>query len=318
MASVKISEITLPEHYVRGQIKSKHVQDLLDVVATHNGVAAWSDLVGKKTVQWPFPEIEIGKNLTPKPDKIKKEKGDKTKAPKLKKWFPFELIDGAHRLTVAKRLKMKEIDAITRGIDNAGARYLHQYKTNVGHGLRLDKDARDNAIRTLAKVFSISQKELVKETGLDVSSVSRIINSRQRKEGPRSAPSKPRANVTYTATDAEAISTASPAPSGSMTVEGFIDRLQGITREFPKLQAAVLAFLVANTPKSKLPKLGEFAGLVRAIADTFDDATKPESQPAPATPPVIVHPVSQIKFPPTQPATTVETPDKTGDQPKVS
>lgn len=285
MATVKINEITFPEHYVRGTVKSKHVQDLLDVVASHNGVGAWSDLIGKKTIQWPFPEIEIGKNLTPKPDKAKK--GEK-KGKNNKKWFPFELIDGGHRLTVAKRLKLKEIDAITRNIDNPGARFLHQYKTNVGHGLRLDKDARDNAIRTLAKVFNVSQKELVKETGLDVSSVSRIINSRQRKDGPR-APATPRA-LPIPSTGADIDSTESSSRGNvnineGMTVEGFIDRLQGLTKEFKRLQAPLLAFLVANTPKSKLPKLAEFAGLVREISETFDDATKAESQPtAPASP----------------------------------
>ena len=276
MALIKISDITLPEHYVRGTVKSKHVSDLLDVVATHNGVATWADLIGKKTIQWPFPEIDIGKNLTPKPEKVAKKKGEKVTKPKGKKWFPFELIDGAHRLAVAKRLKRKEIEAITRGIDDPGARYMHQYKTNVGHGLRLDKDARDNAIRTLAKVFNVSQKELVKETGLDVSSVSRIINARQRKEGPRAKPSRQGPTVTTIEAPTESTTT----ESGSMTVEGFIDRLQGIVREFPKLQAPLLAYLISHTPKSKLTKLNEFAGLVRAIGETFDDATKSESHPA--------------------------------------
>jgi len=282
MATIKISEIVLPEHYIRESIKSKYVQDLLDVVATHNGVTSWSELVGKKTIQWPFPEIEIGKNLTPKPEKKPKVKGEKTKDVKAKKWFPFELIDGAHRLQVAKKLKKKEIDAITRNIDNPGARFLHQYKTNVGHGLRLDKDARDNAIRTAAKVFSFTQKQLVQETGLDVSSVSRIINSRQRKEGPRSKPRRNEPIIDTLIDTAENIpslkDTAEPA---SMTVEGFLDRLQGLVREFPKLQAPILSYLITNTPKSKFDKLKEFAGLIRSISNTFDDAIKPESQPAP-------------------------------------
>ena len=275
MAQVKVNEIVLPEHYIREGIRGKHVNDLLDVVCLANGVTDHKELIGKK-IDWPFPEIEIAKNLTPKPEKPKKKKGEKAskvKGAKTKKWFPFEIIDGGHRWTVAKRLKMKEISAVTKSIDEPGDRFLQQYRTNVGHGLRLDKDARDNAIRILSTVFKKSQKEIVQETGLDVSSISRIISSKQRKEGPRKKAKK---------RDTEPLAESGKSSIDGMTVAGFLERLQILTDEFPKLSASILAHLVTNVPKSKHDKLKDFAGKVRDIAAVMDDATKPENQAVPA------------------------------------
>lgn len=279
MASIKVNEITLPEHYVRDQVKSSHVNDLLDVVASANGVKDWKELIGKK-IDWPFDPIDIGKNLAPKPEPAKKGE-KKPKGEKPKRWFPFEIIDGAHRWTVAKRLRLKDIDATTRTIDNPADRFMHQYRTNVSHGLRLDKDTRDNAVRIMVNVYKMGVKEVAKEAGIAMSSVSRIANSKQRKTEPRKKAAR---NPKKGQIIGSQPSTGNGVADG-MTVEGFLERLQTLAGEFHRLQAPILSYLVTNISKDHYPDLKEFAGKVRAIAETLDDAMKPESQPKPETQP---------------------------------
>ena len=65
MASIKITEIAMPEHYVRGKIISKNVTDLMNVVVAANGhlfsekdETDWRKLIGKK-IKWPFQPCKI-------------------------------------------------------------------------------------------------------------------------------------------------------------------------------------------------------------------------------------------------------------------
>ena len=178
MPKIKINEIQLPEHYIRGSVENKNVKDLLNIVLTHNNVGDIGELKKDQEIVWPFPPIEIAKNLSKKPEKEKGKKKSKGE----KKWFAYEILDGVTRWTVAKKLKLKEIDATVKGIDDPKDRFVHQYTTNVGHGLRLDKDARDNAIRLLSSVYKLTGKAIAKECGLDEGSVSRILKNKQRGE----------------------------------------------------------------------------------------------------------------------------------------
>lgn len=256
MATVKINQIAMPPHYLREKIKTVYVNELLTDLALINGVEDWHELIpakGKKIkVEWPFPPIEVARNekqvLSPT-EKGQKPSDVKKKLKTTKKYFPYELIDGIHRMTVARRIKMKELPATIKQITDPAERFLEQYKTNGGpRGLRLDKDDRDNAIRLMSKEFNISQKKLVEITGLDQTSISRIIAVKQRKEGPRKSSSK------KDSSDDSVIATSSEKPSATMTPEGFLTRLQICCSELPKLKSGIVAELnqVANEKGLKL------------------------------------------------------------------
>jgi len=48
--------------------------------------------------------------------------------------------------------------------------------------IRVNQDERDAAIRILNKKYGVPQKRLAQSAGLDISSISRILASKQRKE----------------------------------------------------------------------------------------------------------------------------------------
>jgi hypothetical protein len=271
MATVKLKDIAMPPHYLRAKIKASYVGELLTDLCLINGVKDWHELLPKKEktektdkdgkpifktitpkLDWPFPPIEVARNeklVLPTAEKGSKpsETKKKLKVSK-KKYFPYELIDGVHRQAVARRLKMKEISATVKSITNPADRFLEQYKTNAGpRGIRLDKDDRDNAIRIMSRDFNVSQKKLVELTGLDQTSISRIIAAKQRKEGPRKPPTKKEESG-----DSSPFSENQSKPSASsearMSVEGLLERLQICASDFPKLKSSFITLLdqVAN------------------------------------------------------------------------
>jgi hypothetical protein len=235
---VKLSDVTLPKHYIRGKaVISKQVDNLMAIVAGHNGVKPeeWKKLVGKKSIEWPFPALDIS---PVKEDETKKEgtaPRSKAKKKTLKKTFKYEINDGGHRFTVAKRLKMPAIEATIKNLKPGLDRYLEQYRTNL-HGLQLDKDQRDDFIRTCVQVFGAKQRQLAKDTGLDEASISRIIHEKQRIKGPRKKATK-RERETFTGNGADDTSTIPPA---EMSVAGFLERLQILMNEVPRLQTKLL------------------------------------------------------------------------------
>jgi len=66
MATVKISEIAMPEHYLRAKVKTSYINELLTDLALINGVKDWHELVQSKEkkvkLEWPFPPIEVARN----------------------------------------------------------------------------------------------------------------------------------------------------------------------------------------------------------------------------------------------------------------
>jgi hypothetical protein len=318
---IKISEITLPEHYVRGATKKSHINDLLSVVAGANGVEEPEKLIGKKDIKWPFPPIEIGRTgdttykdlekleeeIVNIKDAIKTEKKRDTprqenlsklgleldlnkqnlKVLKGKKSFPFELIDGAHRLAVARILKLEEIDGTIKNIEPGAERFLRQYNLNAGHGLRLDKDMRDNAIRILSTVYKIPQKAIVAETGLDVSSVSRIIANKQRTNAPRkkAEPRKqkpefnekdfkqpetePEEKNVKPAGNGKVTKAASSNVNDGMSVTGFIDRLIILYDGFIPLRLQLINHWKSNplSHEQKISATGFLKDLLKIIEE---------------------------------------------------
>lgn len=254
MSTVKISEIAMPEHYLRAKVKTSYINELLTDLALINGVKDWHELIAAKEkkvkVEWPFPPIEVARNekqVLPPAEKGEKRSDVKKKIKvSKKKYFLYEMIDGSHRITVARRLKMKEILTTVKNIPNHADRFLEQYKSNGGpRGLRLDKDDRDNAIRILAKEYGLSQKVLVQETGLDQASISRIIAAKQRSMGARkSSKKKSDSDDSGSAfTQGSGATRSSAASEATMSVNGFIERLQICCSELPKLKSGVVAEL---------------------------------------------------------------------------
>lgn len=282
MDNLNIVDIKMPEHYVRGKINGKNVSDLMDVVVKANGhlfatekSRDWKELVGKKVV-WPFhAPILVAKNKAPvikvdaepgkeatKEEKAKAKGAAKKKMKEALKGFKaFELIDGGHRLTVWKRLKQKTIPAITKNFDEPSERFLEQYRTNAAHGLRIDKDGRDNAIRIAHEIYKVSINNLAKETGLDRSSIKRILAEKQRKKGPREKAGK---NKSETFSPSATVIT-------DMSVIGFIERLEILLAAFPKL-ASELTEVVSKVKPDDRPRVAMLSGRLRELANIFNPA----------------------------------------------
>ncbi len=257
MPGIKISSIAMPEHYVRGKINGKNVSDLMDVVVKTHGhlfkdgkATDWHELISKK-LTWPFhTPIEIVKNPAPR----KEKKPDKTKK-KEKAFKPFELIDGGHRLTVWRRLKQKELPATIKDIKDPAERFREQYETNSSHGLRLDKDQRDNYVRVAHTIYKKSLSILAKETGLHRNSIIRILAEKQRKKGPRQKRGE-FDRVEVVASD--------------MTVQGFLERLQTLTVVFPTMKDQITIFLTDNLTSSGRSKLVAFIAAIRLISSHLE------------------------------------------------
>ena len=264
MPSIKITAIGMPEHYVRGTlvdgrtvggINGKNLNDLLDVVLKANGEIVPKKLRGKKIV-WPFhTSIILAKNTEPlKGKKLKGVKAEGKGKKKGKVWRPYELIDGGHRLTLWRRLGQKEIEATVKTITDPSERYKEQFDTNSSHGFRLDKDHRDNYVRTQHNVFKRSLVALAKETGLNRSSIIRIMAEKQRKKEPR----KKGAFTKTTTHEAE------------LSIEGFYSRLMTLVSNYDRIQKELESFLLANVTKAGRSKLGSIVAIIKRMAASFE------------------------------------------------
>ena len=289
MPTVKMSSIMLPQRYVREKINSKNLTDLLDVVKKANQKHLTKDGnfpkdMKKVVLEWPFnAPVLLTKNA--KPDSLgTKEaqalKGEGVKATgkgkkKGKTFFPYEIIDGVHRYTLWRRLKQKEIEARIITVESPEDRFLEQYKTNASHGLRIDREGRDNFIRVAHKEFNVSLTKLAKESGLDRSSIVRILQTREHKKAVRQAqastsPGKAAFNV----------------PSidmSDMSVTGFLERLQMLLNAYPKLAPQIDKYLTENSTSIGKSKLGGIASRLRAIANQVEASFK-DSAPKTAPP----------------------------------
>lgn len=306
MATIKIKEIDQPPHYLREKVKASYITELCDDLAAINGVKDWHELQPRKEkttgitkdgkpiiktvspkIDWPFPPIEVARNekqvLPPAgKDATSAATKKKLKAAK-KKYFPYELIDGSHRIAVARRIGMKEIPATIKSILDPAERFLEQYKSNGGpRGLRLDKADRDNAIRILSREYQFSQKKLVEETGLDQTSISRIISGKQRREGPRKAATKKDGATTPAGENKDPFTTTTTPTKGQqaeMTVNGFVERLQICCSEFPRLKSGLVTHLEGIQNEKGLSLLVERMIDILGVLTTIQDKKFPKTQP---------------------------------------
>jgi len=153
---LKLTDLVLPKRYVRHRIKGGHVQELLAVVRGAAGPG------GKPTSLSPLPPLLV------RPLAVQKGKGQK-----------YEVLDGMHRLRVAGRLKLSSVDADVKKYASDADAYMAQLTTNLSHGLALDRESRDEAVKTLGKVYHVGVREIARQTKLAPASVSRIIAGKQ-------------------------------------------------------------------------------------------------------------------------------------------
>jgi len=271
--NTKINAIGMPEkfvpgaadasknYYIREKINSKNLTDLMDLIVKSNPhLLKDPKNESKKKLTWPFnTPVEVAKNPAPVKGKPLGKKG-KTEGKGKKKatvYRAFELIDGFHRFTLWRRLKQKEIPTTVKNITDPAARFLEQYVTNAGHGLRLDKDERDNYVRISHSVYKKSLSVLSKEVGLDRSSIARIIAEKQRKKEPRKKGGFSGSNV----------------HQAELSVLGFYERAVTLVSNFDRLQKELSEFIPLNVAKNLGPsKYGAFVATLKKIVTTFESA----------------------------------------------
>lgn len=190
-AQIKTTEVMLPRRneYVRGSVKR---DNLVRIAAAFTGS------------QWPdgLPAIEVRKLSKPEITALAK-RGKKAKA------YKYAAVDGVHRVTIAlatlndkvrgrfnamlrergqeplpPRLKLLTIPANVVTMSVAEAE-VEQLRTNLSHGLLLDKKHRDEWVRHLIKNRKYDVGRLAKLLHLTERSVYRMAKGEQTKAGPR-------------------------------------------------------------------------------------------------------------------------------------
>ena len=196
--TIKLKEILIPKRkdYVRGVVDKKNLADLLIVAKD------------PKHTGWPFHDAVTLRKLA-KP----------TKDGKL-----YGVLDGVHRCTVYKMLRRPSVEADVKTLTDKEAAVL-QFTSNLGHGIRLNRKARNNWVKHMRFDLGMKLAEIAKEVGMTETSVSRMARDKQTKAGPRKK-SAPR--VPGSAGGAKA--PAAPKPA-EWTVADFMQRVKKIGAE---------------------------------------------------------------------------------------
>lgn len=159
MATVmlKVEELLFPKRteYVRGTVKKENVDRLR------------AALTGK---DWPFPPI-----LVRKLDKPEKRKGRE---------YHYKIVDGVTRTTVAMLEKRPTIPAVTEKMTDVESD-ITQLRTNLTHGMLVDRKHRDAWVRFLVKERKVKPATLARELHLTERSIFRMAKGTQTKTGPR-------------------------------------------------------------------------------------------------------------------------------------
>lgn len=154
---VLVADLLFPKRaeYVRGSVKRENVERMRAAIT------------GK---DWPFPAI-----LVRKLDKPEKRKG---------KEYTLKIVDGVTRSTVALLEKRKTIPATIEKMSDVESD-IAQLRTNLAHGLLVDKKHRDAWVRYLIVEKKVSPKKLAGELHMTERSIFRMKKGTQTKSGPR-------------------------------------------------------------------------------------------------------------------------------------
>lgn len=164
-AMLKVEELLFPKRteYVRGTVKKENVDRLRGM------------LTGK---DWPFPPI-----LVRKLDKPEKRKGRE---------YYYKIVDGVTRTTVAMLEKRPVIPAVVEKMSDTESD-ITQLKTNLTHGMLVDRKHRDAWVRFLVKERKVKPSSLARELHMTERSIFRMARGTQTKVGPRKKAAKRRA-----------------------------------------------------------------------------------------------------------------------------
>lgn len=232
---VNVLDLLIPKknEYVRGKIDRKNV------------VRIASAITGK---DWPLPAITVRKLSKP----VKRGKKEYTLAP----------VDGVHRTIVAlatlspewtkkvngwlkdaglepmpKGVKFEKIPADVRTFTDLEAD-VEQLRSNITHGLMLDKKKRGEWVKHLLTTKKMSADTLAKMLHMTKRSVYRMAKGEQIKDGPRKpkGSAKPKGESDGTKKESEPV----------WTAEGYLKSLRGMAREYETNKDAILAYTAKN------------------------------------------------------------------------
>lgn len=243
---IKLSDIAPPANYVREGIKPARIQDFVRIGAQ---LTPDQEIPKKpKLILWPFPPILVRQ--------IKKD-------PSLKKQKPFELIDGGHRLKVAKIFGLKDIPGEISPVQTAGKAFLLQIKTADNGPLPLSNRERAQAIWTLYHEFKMTQEQIGKEFGYHRSQISRFCSKKSgwgdkpgRKVGQK--PSKSAEPITI--------------KGSALTPSEWFERLQMILIMYEK-EGEALLFTKYLESFSEV-KIAKFYDLISSVSDSINEICK--------------------------------------------
>lgn len=155
--TVLVADLLFPKRteYVRGSVKKENVERMRAAIT------------GK---DWPFPPILIRRL-----DKPEKRKG---------KEYRLKIVDGVTRTTVAILEKRKDIPATIEKMTDVESD-ITQLRTNLTHGLLVDKKHRDAWVRYLLTERKVKPATLAKELHLTERTIFRMKKGTATKVGPR-------------------------------------------------------------------------------------------------------------------------------------
>lgn len=160
--TVLVADILFPKRneYVRGSVKKDNVDRMRAAIT------------GK---DWPFPPI-----LVRRLDKPEKRKG---------KEYRLKIVDGVTRTTVALLEKRKKIPVTIEKMTDVESD-ITQLRTNLTHGLLVDKKHRDAWVRYLLTERKVKPATLAKELHLTERTIFRMKKGTATKTGPRKKATK--------------------------------------------------------------------------------------------------------------------------------
>lgn len=160
--NILVADLLFPKRteYVRGSVKKDNVDRMRAAITGRD---------------WPFPPILVRR--LPKPEKRKGKE------------YTLKIVDGVTRTTVALLEKRKEIPATIEKMSDVDSD-ITQLRTNLTHGLLVDKKHRDAWVRYLITERKVPVAKLAKELHLTERTIFRMKKGTATKEGPRKKATK--------------------------------------------------------------------------------------------------------------------------------
>jgi ParB-like chromosome segregation protein Spo0J len=222
---IKVEDILIPKGnvYVRGKVNKDNLERMSAAIT------------GK---DWPFPPIKLRRLEEPV-----KRKGRE---------YHLVVIDGVHRTITALNHKRTEIPSVIEKMSEVEAE-VEQLRTNLSHGLLVDKKHRDRWVRFLVKERKVKVSDLSKELHMTERSIFRMVKGGQTKEGPRKK-SKRKSKASAESKDTQTKVEWTPAD--------YFKRLQAMAKETKAPNGEALAEYIKQNKDKLAPWLDPFMDLL--------------------------------------------------------